>query len=285
MTIIQTSTLSSEQKKAVKSLQKVCFSFEKLENEPMLSSSLNFNPTIPCFFLLYEQKKLIGFLSTFFPSREEVEVNAFVHPQHRGKGGFSLLVEEARNLYKPLPFSQMLFQVEPASKSGTSYLAKHYPLIDRTEFRLTLSKNHWQEKRPSTTMAGRLIEVGAEHLDLYNKTATELLNEPMDFVGQLLNAPTRKAYLYYSEEKPIGILQKCEEENGLTMLYAIAIEENHRGKGHGKAMLVLALEKFFDTVEEISLEVDSQNPRAFNLYTSLGFEIAFRVDYHRLILP
>ncbi len=68
------------------------------------------------------------------------------------------------------------------------------------------------------------------------------------------------------------------------MLYGVAIDEKYRGKGHGKAMLTLALDSFFMEGDSLSLEVDSHNPTAYGLYKALGFEIDFQVDYHSLIL-
>lgn len=284
MTIIQTNVLDPQQRESVKSLQTLCFQLEGLENEPFLSNEMNTEPTLPCFFLQYEQNLLVGFLTAFFPSISEVEINGFVHPDYRKRGIFSSLVTKARKTYKPLPFLQMLFQVETSSKSGKVYCAKRFPHIDRSEYRLGLSKSLWQENKPSSPSLGSLLEATEEYHQLFIKTATALLKEEVGFVQRMLGNPERKGYLYIYKDKPIGILQKCKEDENLTMIYGVAIDETYRGQGHGKRMLSLALDSFFEENEFISLEVDSQNPRAYGLYRDLGFKITFQVDYHSLIL-
>lgn len=284
MKFSKTNTLDTQQILEIKDLQHICFFFERLSNEPYLSNALNVDLTIPCFFLCHEGLRLVGFLAAFFPTGEEVEVNAFVHPDYRKKGIFSSLVAEARSTYEKLSFLQMLFQVEDTSESGKAYIQKRYPTIDRTEYRLTLPKSRWQEKKPLTPFPGAIVEARGEYLELFIKTATSLIREEAGFVERTLTNPDRKGYLYLHDTKPIGVLQKCKEDEQLTMIYGVAIDENYRGQGYGKAMLSLALDFFFESCTYLSLEVDSQNPRAFGLYRTLGFEIDFQVAYHSLIL-
>lgn len=280
MEIIKTNALKAHQIRDIKNLQKICFLLEGLENEPSLSNEMNIDQDLPCFFLQYENEILVGFLTAFFPTRDEVEINAFVHPTYRKKGIFSSLVAESKRTYHSFSFLQMLFQVEGTSGSGKAYAKKRFPHIDRSEYRLTLSKTRWQKKRPCIPALGTLVDANGKYLELFIQTATSLLREETGFVERMLGNPARKGYLYLYESNPIGVLQKCRESEQLTMLYGIAIEEKFRGQGHGKAMLTLALDSFFESGDSLSLEVDSQNPRAFDLYCGLGFEIDFQVDYH-----
>lgn len=55
----------------------------------------------------------------------------------------------------------------------------------------------------------------------------------------------------------------------------IAVEEKHRGKGYGKAILNYSIEFAFHNynIEEIELIVDGDNETAISLYLSLGFTI------------
>ena len=285
MELIKITTLSSQHIQSIRNLQKLCFKLEDLENEPFLSSELNFDPMIPCYFLYFEREKLIGFLEAFFPTMDEVEINTFVHPNHRGKGIGSFLVEEAKKTYAPLSFLQILFQVEKSSKSGKSFVKHRFPCIDRTEYRMKISKSQWLEKRSSFPLLGTLVEASGEYLDMYVQTVLSLLRENTEFVEQTLANPNRKGSRYLNDTKPIGVLHKYREDDHLSMIYGVAIDEKHRGQGHGKAMLTLALDTFFESCDFLSLEVDTQNPIAFGLYCSLGFEVDFQVDYHSLILP
>ena len=245
---------------------------------------MNTDPSLPCFFLTYEKEKLVGFLAAFFPTATEVEINGLVHPENRKRGIFSSLVTEAKKTYIPQGFLQILLQVESSSISGKSYADKRFPHIDHSEYRMSLSKSRWQNKGNPVPKGGTLVEATGDALHQYIRTATLLLREDVGFIERLLCDPARKGYLYLYEGKPMGVLQQYTEDNGLTMLHAVAIDEAYRGQGHGKAMLCMAIERFFISGESISLEVDSQNPRAFGLYCDLGFEIDFTIDYHALDL-
>lgn len=284
MTILKTPVLTTQQLAEIKSLQKICFTLEDLENEPFLSNELNADLSLPCFFLYYENSMLVGFLQAFFPTKEEVEFNIFVHPASRRKGICTALADEARKTYENLSFLQILFQVEGSSKSGQTYIQKRYPTIDRTEYRMTLSKKRWQEKRPSQPTQGTLVEAKGEYRQLYIETATSLLREDAGFIERTMDILHNKSFLYLFKGNPIGVLRKNKEDEQFPMLYGVAIDEAYRGQGHGKAMLTLALDSFFEETAILSLEVDSQNPKAFGLYRGLGFEIDFQVAYHSLIL-
>ncbi len=284
MELLKTNTLKPQQIASVKSLQKICFLYEGLANEPLLSNKLNSDQDLPCFFLCFDDHMLVGFLASFFPTEDEVEINAFVHPTYRKKRIFSSLAAEAIKAYGPLSFHQMLFQVENSSESGKAYLKNRYPHIDRSEYRLRLSKSRWQDKRPSIPVLGTLVEARGEYLELFIQTATSLLREESGFIEGILDNPERKGYLYLYKSKPVGVLHKCRQDEQLSMLYGVAIDEKYRAQGHGKAMLTLALDTFFVSCAYLSLEVDSQNPTAFGLYRDLGFEIDFQVAYHSLIL-
>ncbi|MBI9095793.1 MAG: GNAT family N-acetyltransferase [Sphaerochaeta sp.] len=284
MEIIQTNRLSAQQIQSIRSLQKLCFGLEGLENEPFLSNELNTDLDLACFYVCFEDHGLVGFLSAFFPTGDEVEINGFVHPELRNRGIFSSLAAAARKTYERHPFHQMLFQVEPSSESGKAYVRSRFPHIHTSEYRLRLSKSRWQEKRPLTTTIGTLVEADGEYRTLFIQTATNLLREEAGFVQRMLGNPERKGYLYLYKDKPTGVLQKCKEGENLTMIYGVAIDEKYRGQGHGKAMFTLALDSFFMSCDSLSLEVDSHNPRAYGLYKALGFEIDFQVDYHSLIL-
>ncbi len=285
MNTIRTNTLTPQQRTEILHLQTICSVVDQMQNALFLSNEMNTDPTLPCFFLQYDQRILTGVLVAFFPTTAEVEINGFVHPEYRLRGIFSSLVSEVKKTYAPHGFLQMLFQVENSSKSGKAYLETRFPHIDRSEYRMRLLKSRWQEKRSSVSIKKAiLVEATGEALYLYAKTAALLLREDAACVQRLLLDPRRTGYLYLYEGKPIGVLQQCTEGDKLTMLHAVAIDEAYRGRGHGKAMLALALDRFFTAGGSITLEVDSQNPVAFGLYCALGFEIEFQVDYHALNL-
>ena len=58
----------------------------------------------------------------------------------------------------------------------------------------------------------------------------------------------------------------------------MGISPKYQGQGYGKEILNLLIEKMMDMdINDILLEVDSENHVAYNLYTKSGFEIKLRL--------
>jgi len=82
-------------------------------------------------------------------------------------------------------------------------------------------------------------------------------------------------FLVYQQKNVIGYLIACLcEKRKKAEILRIAVHPNHRGKGIAKELLETSFRIFSeDTVEEVSLRVDSSNRAAVKLYEKLGFEI------------
>ncbi|MDW8236957.1 MAG: ribosomal protein S18-alanine N-acetyltransferase [Aquificaceae bacterium] len=65
-------------------------------------------------------------------------------------------------------------------------------------------------------------------------------------------------------------------------IMSIAIDKAHQGKGLGKFLLASVLEKIFDEVKIVTLDVKSSNFKAIRLYQSFGFEmVSYRSRYYQ----
>ncbi len=82
----------------------------------------------------------------------------------------------------------------------------------------------------------------------------------------------------------IGVLNAQLGPPNTYMIYGVGIAEQHRGQGHGKVMMRLALTELFKEADTLTLEVESTNEHAITLYANLGFKPVMQMDYHRLSL-
>ena len=288
MEYLQTNKLTGKQLSDVLSLQKLCFSTENLSNEPFLSNELNCNKETPCFYLAYEENSLVSFLTCFLPSPTEAEVNGFTHPGFRHRGCFTSLLALSERTLKPYGYTQYLLQVEPQSKEGLLYVTKRCPDIARTEYRLSLAKETWENsKRPGPREIAP-IRITAENFALYARVSASAFNESLEqstsYISTIVNNPEREAFLCYHGESPIGVFNMHYERKNMAILYGIGIIPQYRGKGMGKQMLTLALDLVFARIQVAYLDVDSENPAALSLYRNMGFAASFQVDYHTLLL-
>ena len=89
-------------------------------------------------------------------------------------------------------------------------------------------------------------------------------------------------YLAEKEQQIIGKvnLQLTSRVGGI---YGLGVLPLHRGKGFGRAILHMAVEKLKEAnAGEVMLQVASENSNALNLYKSCGFVETSTMDYYEL---
>lgn len=279
MKIDTTNILSKDQKKQIEELQKICNDIENLESKAFLSNEINFDKTIPCFFLGYEDSKLISFLTIFIPQKEEVEISAFTHPDYRRKGHFYELLEEAIKVLKSAKISKILFLIEPDSNSGKEVLKK-FPSAKWNRSEYTLSNKNKAIVPVSQDLTLKLVSPKNKAICL--KLTEEIFNisegENENFIQNAIDAPDREAYIAYYGQEPIGTFNLNYEDN-TAFIYGLGISPYCQHKGYGKKMLKHSLNKVFMKVDKAILDVDSDNLSAYNLYVHNGFKVDFQIDY------
>ncbi|HAR86062.1 MAG TPA: hypothetical protein DCR69_10055 [Clostridium sp.] len=106
------------------------------------------------------------------------------------------------------------------------------------------------------------------------------LEDSSNFIDTVIYSENRRGYIAYKEGAPVGVFDFNYEE-GHAFLYGVAIAIPYRGKGFGKQLVGFALNEGLKKSDKVVLDVDSENPTAFNLYKKCGFQIDFQVDYYR----
>lgn len=271
--------LNEEQKIEIEELEKICNEKDSLENKAFLSNEINFNKNIPCFFLGYEGPKLISFLTTFIPQINEVEIMGFTHPSYRGKGYFSNLFKRASVVLKKTCASKVFLVMEPRSESGKIVLKTFKGAkLERSEYRM-LHKNN---KVISENGDLKFTLLRDENKEVYGKLCESIFEMDMgdskNFIENAINADDRLGYIAYYNKVPIGVFNLNYQED-TAFIYGVGIEPSYQGKGYGKQLLWDILNESYKKAKNIILDVDSSNPKAYNLYIQNGFEIVFQVDY------
>ncbi len=95
------------------------------------------------------------------------------------------------------------------------------------------------------------------------------------FPGQA-PSPQQLVYVLEADGERVGELWVCDRETPFQhalFIYFIGIDEEHRGKGYGKAAMELAESEARRLgVDRIALNVFGRNEVARNLYRSVGYE-------------
>lgn len=284
MEICKSNTLTEEQNKEIQKLEQICYQKENLENHLFLSNEINYDRSVPVFYMAYEEDSLIGFLTIFIPTREEAEISAIVHPDYQRKGVFTKLDRIAREVIEEHKIDRIVYAVEAKSKSAHEVLNRwNITRIQRSEYRMKMSKeqiikdSQTYHENPSFKLKRVSENSIQEYLEISNKAFGE--EEDSGFADTLMNSDSRKGYSFFKDDKIIGTVAIGLEEKD-PFIYGVAIDQKERGKGYAKYLMEQACLIGIESGDMLQLDVDSQNPVAFHLYQNMGFEITFQVDYY-----
>lgn len=279
MIIKKTNILSDKQIKDIKALEDIVFKDEDLKNNAFLSNEINFDKKVPCFYFAYEKDKLVAFLNTFIPSSSEGEVIAFTHPQFRGRGYFKALFQCAKEELLEVGIEKVLLAIEPESKNGFAVLKRFKEASwEHSEYKML---HNGLEDIPKYSHLN-FIELDNLNREIYvgiNLEAFPSLEYNQNFIDTIIDSESRKGYIAYENEIPIGAFAlKYEEEEAY--IYNVGINSKYRGKGFGKELMGYAINKGLEKCDKVVLDVDSNNPIALNLYKKCCFRIDCQVDYY-----
>jgi len=273
------SVLTESEKKEILELENMAFKDEKLENHAFLSNEINFDKNLECFYMAYDNKKLIGFLTTFIPTSNEAEVLAVVHPEYRQKGCFNMLFQAAKEILLCAGIKNILLVIEAKSKSGLKALKKFEGCkLEHSEYRMFYEKFDNIPEYNDLSFS----EVNSENKKIFSDITLDAFNdldENDSFIDTVIECKDRDGYIAYNNNIPVGVFDYNYEDND-AFLYGVAIKSDYRGKGFGKQLIGFALYEGLKKRNKIVLDVDSNNPIAFNLYKKCGFKVDFQVDYY-----
>lgn len=284
MNILQSNKLNSEQVRDIEDLEKVCQKHDGLKDMVSLSNELNFDQDINCYFLLYDEEKLISFLSMFIPTQKEAEISAYTLPNKRNNGHFKGLFEKAVNQLNRYNVKETLFVHEPASKEGKYVLDKLNAKYEFSEYLLGYSLDnvlkHNDKLKIETAMHGNISEMIKLNMDVF----CENFASTQSMVIKSIESEKILSYIAKFNNEIIGVCN-CNVESEDVSIFGVGISPKYQGRGFGKEMLNRVIEKLLNMdIKNITLEVSSINNRAYNLYKSNGFKVKTQYDYYRYLL-
>ncbi|SHI85939.1 GNAT family N-acetyltransferase [Lutispora thermophila] len=261
-----------------------CKEHDNLKGNLYLDGTVNFNQEMKYLFLLYEENKLVSFLFMFIPTREEAEISAYTLPDYRRRGYFKKLLSEAVEELKIYDIKDILFVCENQSLSGKESINSLGAEYDFTEYYMKFDKaskildnsDEFKTKfyLPDKSDIRRLAYISAQ---VYEGN----YEEEEEFIKNCLNSAERKTYATVLGDQIIGIGSGYFGHEEVA-IYGVGILPEFQGKGYGKELILLIVKHLLETGhDDITIEVDSNNIKAFNLYKNTGFVIKTAFDYYR----
>ena len=282
MTIKAYVKLSDNTVNEVLNLEDVCKRHDNLKGSMFLDTALNFNQHIKSIFLLYENSELISMLSMFIPTQQEAEISAFTSPEYRHEGHFKALLSKAVTELKKYEIPSILFVCESRSSSGKQVITNLNTEYDHTEYYMRLKKNSY-ETRGRYCLA--LLKPDAKDLNKLINTSMRTFDDSYEdskiLIENCFGLENREQYLAVLNDQIIG-LGSVNLEGDEGSIFGFGIVPEYRGKGYGTELLHLIIDSLWQRGKtEITLEVNSENEHALELYQKLGFKIEVAYEYHR----
>lgn len=279
--IVAMKGLDEQSKQEIADLEKVCNDYDRLSIR-LCWSDLNSRPKDEVNdFLYYEDEKLIGFLGLYdLHDTREIEISGMVHPDFRRKGIFTSLTLEVVKECRKRGIPKILFICEKTSASGKEYVGSSGAIYKVSEYKMILDEEKFKNvEKPSLQFRKAKSEDSQARIDILFKCFGIEIEDKEEFDKNPYNA-IRNSYVGEVEGKVVANVS-ANNTDGEIYIHALGVLSEFRGRGYGKELLSLTVEKMLqEQHNNITLEVACQNENALTLYKKSGFEVETAYDYY-----
>ncbi|MBT2680437.1 GNAT family N-acetyltransferase [Bacillus sp. ISL-35] len=238
-------------------------------------------------FMYFDGESLIGYIG-ICSFGGPWEVNGMVDPEYRRQGIFSKLFKLVVDEWKRRDSGSMLLLSDRNSAAGQGFIAGSGAQYKHTEYEMFL-------KKVAPAFATEKLE-GLTFRKATNADAQEIARQNVIYFNDIGESVEAEDMILPEEEEKRGMTSYLVEKDGqiigkvnlqltskLGAIFGLGVLPEHRRKGYGRSLLLLAIEKLKEAnAQEIMLQVAADNSNALNLYKSCGFEETSTMDYFEL---
>lgn len=282
--------IDAEDYELINQLQKRCIENDKialkleLDYKLRVSNDKNAGVQNIIEFMYFDGDRLIGYIG-ICSFGGPWEVNGMVDPEYRRQGVFTKLFELVLAEAKGKDSKGMLLLSDRLSESGQKFIAATGARYNHSEYEMYLKgESAHQQSGLSFRKATNAdaMEIARQNA-IYFNDEQELEINPEDM--PMPEEEEKRGMTCYLVEKDDEIIGKVNLQltSRLGAIFGLGVLPEHRRKGYGRALLLMAIEKLKEAdANEIMLQVAAENANALNLYKSCGFEETSTMDYYYL---
>jgi ribosomal protein S18 acetylase RimI-like enzyme len=225
--------------------------------------------------LWWDGERLLGFLGIYPHSAPTIELAGMVDPAARRRGIGTALLDAGLRVCQQREHASVLLVVPRTSVAGRSVAQQRGGRLDHSEHALQLLGE------PAEVPADPRVTVRAA-VPADQRAVRELLG--LGFGWEPPEAADHDPNTFVAERdgQPIGTVRLILEGDRAGV-YGFVIHPDHQGRGIGRDVLHrLCCTARAGGATAVHLEVATDNDRALNLYTSLGFRPVTTEDYYAL---
>lgn len=229
---------------------------------------------IPSNLLYFKNKKLIGFLSSFFFYERGCEIALMVDPDYRNQGIAKKLLEKIIPILSERQIETTIFS-SPSNKNdgwfseiGFKVDHKEYQMQRNSQHPVLFNQNKLKIQPANSKDIPLLI-----HLDKACFPCSED-NFPKHFESLLLD-PDYSIFVAIHQDQIIGKSHVRWNKNNSAIFSDIAIFPAHQNQGFGKELVAYCIDHAIKLgKKKLILDVEPSNDRAVKLYLNFDFKIS-----------
>lgn len=283
--------LNGRYREEVRELETICNSYDQTRGKVNLSTDMKAVQGFRSFYMYYEED-LLGFVEVNILDEEDVELYAFVHPEHRHRGIFKKLMDEVSKECKKFEIKELMIRHNPISDAAVPVLTAIHAEYSYSEYQLQqpVSRLGLNSENDNNN-ALDLVKLSTEEEEFYIKALMYVFDFDMDFARERYEEALRDrhitTFIAFENGKRIGFFSLYFSGSTYT-IYDFGILNEFQLKGYGKKLLLALYEKVRRNgnhrAVRLILQVGSLNKVAFEMYRKYGFEIEEQLDYYKLNL-
>lgn len=265
-------------------LIKKCQLNDGTSREPYLSNILNFDQSMPAFFIALENGVAIGLLTVYADTRESVTLTINVEPHHRRRGYARLLFQAYKEVATAFQVHQPLFQTEAVFLQNNSDFVKNSKLIQIEDSELWMARDRVRydlEEHSQWVVAKAEIT----HIDAIAEFQSIVFEIPLElgvtYAREAIEDKNSYLYILSVDNKVIASCN-IDFSSSYNYMYALAVLEEYRGRGIGSYLIKSVVnDLILQNEKKFQIAVDRTNTRARQLYEKLGFNDQTEVIFLR----
>ncbi|CAH2213772.1 GNAT family N-acetyltransferase [Tepidibacter aestuarii] len=249
-------------------------------------------------FMYFDGQEIIGYMGvcSFGGAGSSIEVNGMVHPEYRRQGVFKTLSKLVTAEWKRRNLGSMLLLSDRKSNSGQKFIKGTGAQYKHSEYEMYLKESNLESLKKKLhgitfrkASNADALEIARQNAIYFNDEA-DIISEEVEMIISnedmiLPEEEEKKGMTIYLAEKDQQIIGKVNLQliSGIGGIYGLGVLPKHRGKGFGRAILIMAIEKLKESnASEVMLQVAAENSKALNLYKSCGFTETSTMDYYEI---
>lgn len=291
--------LSKEDVLKIKALESRCYEFEhialKLELEykyaDALAKKFEDSNSRNNEFFCYQEDQLIGYLGVCQFGNAPIEINGMVDPKYRRFGVFKELYQQVLTEMTRYRQPFLLSLCDANSLAGKTFLKNKQTSLYHMEYEMLYHTKNYKDitNTQSDILLEKATNLDMQEINQQNRIAehsTMKADESNEIQFETIDPEEEEKrgvliYLIKLKNTTIGKIHIAPMKS-IGWIYGFLIKPEFRGLGYGKKALFEAIKQCKEQqIDDVILQVDSDNHIAFHLYQSVGFFITSAMEYYK----